>query len=366
MNKNIEDNYLLFKNLPISYMGGKKKIFKKIAPILIEVFDETDIILDGFSGSGIISAFLSQYVKQVFSNDILYSAYALTTMLSQNPGETISIEEKNFLSKHRCVDGFIFEDDEIVDYKIDISLYKDYPGVLTKNEMIWILYLLEKSKDLSPYKKIIVDCAIRGISTIIPFNSAIGNQKLKNRIKQKDKYGDRCLGYYYNSSYEIEYVKWFHNYIDKFNDAILFLGQKRINDAICYNTDIIELLNNKKNFNAAYFDIPYGYETSISYLSRYAFQEKLLGHELPQNYLKLQGINYNDSFIHLITSCNDINRIILSYDSKSWYQIEEITNILKQYGRKKINVISIEHTHGMSGIKRANNNVNEYIIVADN
>jgi len=199
--------YLKLKKLPIAYNGSKKKIFRWIAPLLIQELQDADIILDGFSGTGIISAFLAMNGHKVYANDILYSAYILTSTLCQNPGEIIAETDLSLLSSHRCINGLIFDNDQVYN-NLTNSIQQQYPGILTINESAWIEYLNSKIASIPLYQQFIAHCAIRGISTIVPFNTANGTKKFQNRIKQKDKYGQRCLGFYYNSSYEIEYIKW--------------------------------------------------------------------------------------------------------------------------------------------------------------
>lgn len=354
--------YLIMKNLPLAYDGNKKKIFKWISSLLVQELQDAEVIFDGFSGTGIISAFLALNNYQVFSNDIFHSAYALTTTLSQNPGEIILDNELEWLSSHRCIDGIVFDENEIFEYENEI--HKKYSGVLTLNEANWLKHLNVKLQKLSPYKQLIAHCAIRGISTIVPFNTANGSKKFQYRIKQKDKYGQRCLGFYYNSSYEIEYIKWFKNYVEAFNKAVLYFAENRKFDAIVYRNDIFKLLeNNTVKFDAAYFDPPYGRKHRIGYEDMYSFQEQLLEAEPIDHAIFTNPESHRRNFNKLLQYCDDIPKLIFSYDSKSWTSLDEICLICKRFGRT-INILSTAHCHGKIAMPSHKTPVYENLIIA--
>ncbi len=359
----IKNIYLKIKKLPLAYDGNKKKLLNWIAPSLINELQEYDTILDGFSGTGIISSILSQTGHTVYSNDIFYSAYALTTTLNQNPGEIINEKEIQWLSSHRCIDGIIFDSNEIFN-DINDDIHIKYPGILTQNESTWIKYLNKKIEKLSLYKQLIAHCAIRGISTIIPFNSANGSKKFQYRINQKDKYGQRCLGFYYNSSYEIEYIKWFEKYVEAFNQIVIDFSSRRVKDAITYQDDIFNIINSGIQFDAAYFDPPYGRKNRISYEKMYSFQEELLEHSIQPHAIFTNPEDHRKNFINLLKICENIPRLIFSYDNKSWNDIEDICLICKSFGRT-INIISKEHCHGKIPMTSHNSPVIENLIVSD-
>lgn len=362
MNNIIEKIYLRTKKLPLAYDGSKKKIFKWIAPQIIKNLKNADIVLDGFSGTGIISAFLSLNDYQVYATDSLYSSYILTSTLNQNPGVILSEDEINYLSSHRCIDGIVFENDVEVE-DVDDYVYKTHPGILTKNEVLWLSHLNKKIQNLDLFKKQIAQCAIRGISTIIPFSTSNGTKKFQNRIKQKDKYKQRCLGFYYNSSYEIEYIKWFQKYAQAFNDSVSFFSENRKYDVKVYHDDIFNILNLNIDFDAAYLDPPYGRKNSIGYNKMYLFQENLLN--APKiDYKSFEDpINHKNNFYKLLDACSNIKTLIFSYDNNSWDSIDNICLILKKFGRI-IDIISIDHCHGKIPMDSHNKKVIENIIIA--
>ena len=361
-NEIVQEMYLRIKKLPLAYDGSKKKIFRWIAPLLIQEFENADVILDGFSGTGIISAFLAQNDKQIHSVDSLYSSYILTNTLSSNPKEIIIDQELEQYSSHRCIDGLIFESDEIIN--IHSEIIGKYPQILTNNEANWIKYLNQKISHLSPYKKQIAQCAIRGISTIVPFSTSNGTKKFQNRIKQKDKYGQRCLGFYYNSSYEIEYIKWFNQYVKAFNEAVIQFSNNRKYDAIVHRDNIFNVLEkNYKTFDAAYFDPPYGQKHRIGYEKLFEFKENLLEAKPIKYDIFTNPENHSKNFIKLLEYSENIPIIIFSYDNNAWTTIDEISLICKRFGRI-INIISTDHCHGKIPMPSHNKKIVENIIVA--
>ena len=360
-NEKIREVYLKMKKLPLAFDGNKKKIFNWIMPLLVQELQDADIILDGFSGTGIISAFLAMHNHQIYACDMLYSAHALTTTLSQNPGENISDEELNALASHRCIDGVVFDHDGEIDVHSDV--YNEYPGIFTKNEALWLAHINSKIGFASPYKQLIAHCAIRGISTIIPFSSSNGTKKFQYRIYQKDKYQQRCLGFYYNSSYEIEYIKWFKHYVMAFNDAVNYFATNRQRDAIVYHDDIFNVLERGIKFDAAYLDPPYGRKNRISYEKMYAMQERLLGADEIPHAIFSNPEDHAKNFIKLLEACHDIPKIIFSYDNNSWASINEISLICKRFGRT-IDILSTEHCHGKIPMDSHNSKTAENLIIA--
>lgn len=361
VNERVKEVYLILKNLPLAFDGSKKKIFSWIAPLLTQEFEDAEIILDGFSGTGIVSAFLALNGHKVYANDILYSAYALTTTLGQNPGELLTDIEIEHLSSHRCVDQIIFDKSEIFENIGGVHI--KYPGIFTTNESMWMKHLNTKIQNLSPYKQLIAHSAMRGISTIVPFSTSNGTKKFQHRITQKDKYGQRCLGFYYNSSYEIEYIKWFSHYVNAFQKAVTYFASGRQHDATVFRGDIFDVLALGIPFDAAYFDPPYGRKNRIGYEKMYAFQEDLLEADYLEHSIFTNPEEHSTNFTRLLEACNDIPKLVFSYDNHSWATIDEIALICKRFGRT-ISIMSTAHIHGKIPMKSHNTQTHENLIVA--
>ncbi len=350
--------------LPISYNGNKKPIFRWVAESLEREAADCETVIDGFSGTGIISAFLAGAGKTVYACDALQTAFCMSVTLAQNPGVTISDEQLSAIGSHRVVDGHLFEgDDEHHGYD---TIYKQFKGCLTRNECVWLTRACHKITDIPPYQQMIAQAAVRAVCCLQPYGTPNGRSTYRHRIKQKDVYDQKCLGHYMNSSYEIEVPVWFDKYCRKFNDVAQHLSSARQGKAICYRDDIITALSNYPwmlKADLAYFDPPYG-KRQRGYATDYKLSEALLTEKRIEYEDFDTADGHRRSFGKLLSICEDVPKIIFSYDDKSWTTIDEITTLMRKFGRK-VRVENSPHTHGKKPIKDCRRQVTEHLIIAE-
>ena len=352
----------LAKGLPISYVGGKKKMISWLVPLLAEQIPTgTTGILDGFSGSGIVSAVLTCLGRGVVSCDVLKSSYCLTVTLAQNPGEVISDDDVAWLSSHRCVDGVVIEGDD------------EHRGVaeatngLTRSEAAWLEFAYRKAESLSPYRQMIAHAAIRGIGCLVPFGTSSGSSTYKHRVKQKDQYGDRCLGCYLTDSYELDVVDRYPKYLRSFNAAVERMSDLRLAAGIAHRADVIEVLEAgwASGVEVAYYDPPYGTPRKAGYADLYVLNEGLLHAEEIPGATPFSAGSHSQDFERLLDASRGIGRVIISHDSNSWCDLEYMTRLLERFGRV-VTVASTEHVHGKVPMGEDwARRVTEYVIVAD-
>lgn len=352
----------IFGSLPISYNGGKKPIFPWISRVLLRESAGHDSVLDGFSGTGIISSFFSMIGKETYSCDPLQTAYCMSVTLSQNDGRSLSDEEIDRICSHRVVDGIVF--DEVVMEGLD-DVAMRIRGFLTRNECAWMTRAREKMSSLHPLEQMIGHCAIRAICCLQPYGTPHGTETFRHRVKQKDSYGDKCLGHYMNSSYEIEADRWFRKYCDKFSKASDELSSMSSSRATCYRSDILAAMSKwgwLKEVDLAYFDPPYG-RRQRGYASDYELSEAILG----GNSIEFADFDtadgHSDNFDRLMDESGKIKKIIFSYDDKSWANISEIIDRVERHGRT-VEIEQCSHIQGKTPNKKCKRDVMEYLIIA--
>ena len=353
----------IFGILPISYNGGKKPIFKWIADVLSKESVEHHRVFDGFSGTGVISSLFGMMGKETYSCDFLQTAYCMSVTLAQNDGEIIDEEDLSMLCSHRSVDGVIFEGDDVIE-GLDLPAER-FRGFLTRNECAWLSMANRKLMRLSPLKQMLGQCAIRAVCCLQPYGTPHGCSTFKHRVKQKDKYGNKCLGHYMNSSYEIEVGVWFKKYCEKFSSAVCKLKDIRISHSTCYRMDTIDALALPwiRDVDLAYFDPPYG-RRNRGYLVDYGLTESILGSdEIPFNdFDTVEG--HGGNFDKLLEASSSIDKVILSYDDKSWKDIPTMIEGIKKHGRK-VRVETCPHIHGKTPNKECKRDVVEHLIIAE-
>ena len=351
-------------SLPISYNGGKKPIFHWVAGTLCREAIGHHRVLDGFSGTGIMSAMLSAIGMETYSCDPLQTAYCMSVTLAQNDGDILSGDDLDGLCSHRTVDGIVYDGSDVIDGMW--SLAESFRGCLTRNECAWLTMANHKLSTLSPHKQMIGQCAIRAICCLQPYGTPHGSETFRHRIKQKDKYGDDCLGHYMNSSYEIEVGVWFRKYCEKFSEAVRQMSAVRESSATCYRADVIAAIEEwdwLSDVEMAYFDPPYG-RRQRGYATDYGLSEALLGGEaLPfSDFDTVDGHERN--FHRLLDASSGMDKIVFSYDDKSWKTIPEIVGEVERHGRR-VRIESLPHVHGKRPNARCQKRVEEHLIIAE-
>ena len=350
--------------LPISYNGGKKPIFTWLAEVLCRESVGCHSVLDGFSGTGIVSSLMAMIGKETYSCDPLQTAYCMSVTLAQNDGAILDGETLEGVCSHRSVDGIIFEGKDVIS-GMD-SLAGEFHGFLTRNECAWLTTANRKLMRLSPYEQMLGQCAIRAVCCLQPYGTPHGSETFGHRIKQKDRYGDGCLGHYMNSSYEIETDRWFRKYCEKFSSAVLRMSEMRTGRATCYRADLLQAMEEwgwLRNVEMAYFDPPYG-RRQRGYAVDYGLSEALLGDDpIPfSDFDTVEG--HSRSFPRLLDVSSNIGKIIFSFDDKSWKDIPRIVEQIEHHGRI-VRIESLPHMHGKVPNKRCRREVVENLLIAE-
>jgi len=354
----------LLHALPISYNGSKQRIFPWVADVLLRESVGSQVAVDGFSGSGIISAVLAASGLDVYACDTLGTAYAMTVMMAANPGITMTDEQLGQVTSHAAIDGLLYDD--VLGLMDDAPGMGDaYSGLFTRNEGIWMCRTRDKLLEVPIYERLIGHCALRALVCIQPFGTPNGRSTFPHRIKQKRTYGTRCLGHYLNSSYEIEVEHWFRRYVGKLNVVVEDLSSHRLGHTTCYRMDVLELLESVAHLDVgmAYFDPPYGGRGCRDYGIDYRVHEHIIGSSPIPAADFFTAKSHALRFEEILDRCEGIPTLIFSYNNKAWTTVEDIMTRLRRRGYDA-SMDSTGHVHGKHPIEMSQNRVTEHLIIA--
>lgn len=212
------------EKLPLPYTGNKKKLIYSLHDTLRKHNLKFDTVLDAFSGSATVSFLFKMMGKQVLANDLLTSSYMNAVAFVENPGITLSDEEKEFLLNHQNPDKGSFVEE-------------NYLGTEFRTEgktCRFNKFTLKECQHLDNFRANVDQLCNRYLEGLsLAANAAVvlrlpfGNVDqsadiMKHRFKQEEAYGktsdkrDRRIGIYYDEDYNLKFDKWFHKYAQDF------------------------------------------------------------------------------------------------------------------------------------------------------
>lgn len=308
-------------------MGSKLKIIPYIINI-ISGLDNIETVWDGFSGTTRVSQALTKLGYTVYASDIADWSYIFGQCYLLNRKEKSYykdiIEHLNHVSP---IDGFITKY-----YGGDISDHKKPFQLKNTRKIDGIRYEIDKMN---------LDCQDKSVV-------------LTSLILAMDKV-DSTLGHY--SSYLNDWSKRSYNDI-KLEIPDLYVNKK---ENKVYKNDIFDLTS-KINPDIIYLDPPYGSNnikmpaSRVRYNSYYHLYKTIILNDNPDVFGKCnRRIDSSDKIINnpfedfrknektglsiatetidrLIKECNS-RYILLSYSNRGKAKFEEITEILKKYGK---------------------------------
>jgi adenine-specific DNA methylase len=365
-----------FKYLPLNYVGSKKKLLPWIWRCLESKNIDFDFMLDPFSGSGVVSYFMRLLDKKVYSNDILSASYYNILSLVENNKSILTTNEIEWLTSHQIIDGKL--KDDFFDYS-DIDHYNEHnftDNYFTLKEAMFLdcfFYKLSKIKDFFDlideeyiYKKALCYSALFAFTNLLPFGSAEGTNLFEYRKKQKDKYKNRCKGFYLDNEYNL-HLYWLSNYMEKFSKFAKMAFNKPQGKA--FNQNVFSFLQNDfvKDADLIYFDPPYGGSTS-GYMSIYGFLENFINQQSIEDENRkignlFSGKNYENNFRHFLSLSESVKYWIFSYNSNSWKDIDDIVDIINEH-KCNIDVMSYEDSLQKRGKMTNGKNYVEFLIIA--
>ena len=332
------------------YLGNK---IKYIDFIKNSIPEDVFTICDAFSGSGIVSYELKKKYH-ILSNEILSSGYKLTHGLIENNHIKLTDKDiQNIIKINPRKKTFI--EDNFTD------LY------YTQEECIFLDNLYSNIIEIeNDFKKSILFTAIcRTLIRKILFAYFCHTKAIEYRNDE--------ARWKRNPAINRDIKEMFLEYVTEYNNCIF--DNKKDNKA--YNMDIFDFLDNIDSNNIKidliYFDPPYG-GTHCDYNSYYHFLETYINYwddttlynktKQPKDKLKKSDFTkkkLDDVFTKLFEKSKNIKYWLISYNSKSTPNKEEMTTLIKKYKNNVIfNEYKLKNNNGGMGLKKGSN---EYLIL---
>ena len=326
----------------INYIGNKDKL---VDWIIEDLPIKKGVVLDLFSGGNSVAYALKENNYTVYSNDALYSNYVISKAIIENKDVTVNedilntkvtnsevnkkYKEISFLSNR------LYYDDEVKELA---KLFVISEKIENEYEKYMFLALIRRAMIRKlPYSRMNV-----------PWNQI---QKLRDEDYSYEKYKRRRA--YHNYTFE----KHIRDNINNYNNAVF--DNKKNNK--CFNYDSFEMIDKlDKKVDIIYMDPPYP-ATMNKYGDFYGLYDKAVKHEI-------QYVNFseNNMFLtnleKLVKKCiGKTSYIVISESNKTKPTVEELSNMLSNYGTVK--VFSKEHQYKVTGSINKNQTVEMLIVL---
>jgi len=350
----------------ITYIGNKRKLLQFIGKGIDicknKLGKEKLIILDGFSGTGIVSRYLKQFSKKLYVNDMELYSYITNMCYLSNKSEVDMNRIKKvitFLNQKKCYSnsGII---EELYSPKDDNNIQK--------NERVF--YTNKNAKIIDNIRKII---------DIIPDkNKYMYIAPLLSKASIHNNTGGVFKGFYKNSKTKIgQFGGNGQNALQRIKKEI-FLPIPVLSNYECnykvFKEDINIMVKNIEPVDITYFDPPYNQHP---YGSNYFMLNIISEYKKPKKISKVSGIPtnwkrslYNKSIKAEIALSNLIRDtkskyILLSYNNEGIIPKIKIEKILSKYG--KIELIEKEYNtyKGSRNLKNRNLKVIEILYILE-
>ena len=326
----------------INYIGNKDKL---VDWIIENLPIKKGVVLDLFSGGNSVAYALKENNYTVYSNDALYSNYVISKAIIENKDVTVNedilntkvtnsevnkkYKEISFLSNR------LYYDDEVKELA---KLFVISEKIENEYEKYMFLALIRRAMIRKlPYSRMNV-----------PWNQI---QKLRDEDYSYEKYKRRRA--YHNYTFE----KHIRDNINNYNNAVF--DNKKNNK--CFNYDSFEMIDKlDKKVDIIYMDPPKP-PTMNKYGDFYGLYDKAVKHEI-------QYVNFseNNMFLtnleKLVKKCiGKTSYIVISESNKTKPTVEELSNMLSNYGTVK--VFSKEHQYKVTGSINKNQTVEMLIVL---
>ena len=329
----------------VNYIGNKVKV----AEWIIEKLPiKQGLVLDLFCGGCSMSYALKQSGFCVYSNDILYSSFALAKALIENQSDMLELNGIDLES--------FFDNKELLRLEWMVNyLYFDY-------EVRELVSLINYAKTLTEYKNyIFLSLLRRSMIRKIPYS------RMTIKWEEIVKFRDEELSYqkykrrraYHNQPFLAHIKKELNDY----NSAIFNNGLE--NKA--FQKDCVELLDflqsQNKKIDLVYIDPPYP-STMNNYVGFYGGFDKMLSMEC-KNFL---DFTHKDYFLHslekVVAKSKSISRYIaISLNNRCNPSADTIRPTLNKYC-KNIDMFETTHIYKVTGKKNKNIH-NEILMICE-
>jgi len=343
------DKYKIHQFPGTQYLGSKERLIKWILNLVPE---NTNNVLDAFSGSSVVGYYFKNKGHKVYSNDFLKCNFMISKALIENQNITLDNEDIKIL-----LDETTKADNLIESVFTDVFFERDQAQFLDK-------FRANVEKLDNEYKKalalVVMNRSLTRKVTLGHFAhlSAIKYSKDPERIKK-------------NPSLAKHLKDIFQSLVGPYNRAIF--DNKKENKAYCEDT--IKLIPKLKDVDLVYFDPPYcgchpDYQAFYHFLETFVeyWKDKEFVNGTKMYYPKkesgfVQKTEIEKSFQKLFENSRHIRYWIISYNSKSYPEKEKMIELIEKF--KKVKIYEHEYANNYGG-KGSRKGTKEYLFYCYN
>lgn len=325
----------------VNYIGNKLKILDWIIDNLPV---KEGIILDIFAGGCSVSYGFKRAGYTVYTNDMLYSNYALAKAIIENSRDTLTNEHQTISISDTKVEKQYAQ----MDFLSNL-VYFDY-------EVKELAKLVLISQQIPDYQKyIFISLLRRAMIRKIPYS------RMNIKWEEIQKFRDEEYSYRMYGRYRSYHNKEFMYHIEKnkqeYNNAVF--DNNKINKA--FHMDAFELLKSVRNVDIIYLDPPYP-STMNDYYAFYGYFDDIFKKKIKPLNTFTDKNTFIENFDYLLQLCKKkTNYIVISLNNKSKPGLLEIEQIVTKYF-DITKVLEKPHVYKVTGKENKKTN-NEILII---
>lgn len=362
-----EENQDFLTTQIITYIGNKRLLIRNIESEVESIKQELGklkiVTADIFSGSGIVARMLKKHSTKLIVNDLEEYSKVINSCYLSNLNE---------YPKELCDEYRSRIELQCRKHKIEGVISKNYApkddNKIQKNERVF--YTRENALLIDTYRNLIDEFVVEDelkkyfLAPLITEASIHVNTSgvFKGFYKDKNT-GVGCFGGTAQNALTRIFGK-----VDLLEPVFSNFKSK----LDIYDQDAVELSSQLKNIDIAYLDPPYNQHP---YGSNYFMLNLIIKNRLEVETSKVSGITqgwnrsaFNKqksalSSMETIISNLDAKYIIISYNSEGFISYNEMTKMLKKYGKIKNVEIKYNTFRGSRNLNNRNIHVSEYLFI---
>ncbi len=367
----MEENKDFLTKQIITYIGNKRLLLKfieeEVKEILKHLNKDKAVIADIFSGSGIVARLLKQYSEKLYVNDLENYSYIINSCYLSNKSD---FNRKEYLA---CKSEL---DKALLNLKSNGIIYSNYAPNNDKNikQGERVFYTTENAK--------IIDTTRMFIETLPEKMQKYFLAPLLYSSSVHVNTGGVFKGFYKNKNTGIgQFGGTAKNALSRITGKIEILEPILSNfecDVKIFNDDsnkvVSELKVADEYLDIVYIDPPYNIHP---YGSNYFMLNVIANNKIEASVSRVSGIpkDWNRSLYNkvmhakntlqnLIENCN-AKYIILSYNSEGLIKFDELSAMLKNFGKLKIKKLPYNTYRASRNLNKRSLYVEEYLFVLE-
>lgn len=326
----------------VNYIGNKLKVTEWI---IENVPVKEGVILDIFAGGCSVSYALKNAGYTVYSNDMLYSNYALAKAIIENNTVTLFDEHKDIKISAKKTEKKYNE----INF-LSNKVYFDYEV----EELAKLILIAEKMDGYQKY--LFISLLRRAMIRKIPYSRM--NIKWEEIKKFRDEeYSYRMYGRY-RSYHNKPFTEHVERYRHEYNHAVFDNNKQNL----AFQEDAFKLLKKIDNVDVIYLDPPYP-STMNDYYAFYGYFDDIFGKKIKPKTTFTDDFTFLKFFAELIDLCSKKSQyIMISLNNKSKSIFGEIQNLVLDHF-EIISILEKQHVYKVTGKENKKSN-SEVLLIA--